>query len=90
MNSTEYLPRDRSIYVSGKTKKRLRWICEHMNGDAPAEKKINQDLLADQLLNKQMEDLYPNLPKLEKRLAALEDQLISELGNNKEAEWLLE
>lgn len=77
--------RSKEIYVSGKTKKRLYWIRE-LKGDTRVvdgvvRPQLSTDEIADDLLNQKIEELYPNIKVLEKRLDALEGQLIGELLN---------
>ena len=55
-----------------------------MNSDTPVDRKVTKDALADQLINQYIEKLYPNLPNMEKRWHAYEDQAIFESFNNKE------
>jgi hypothetical protein len=81
-------PRDRTIYVSKQTLTRLFWIRQiEMEGKAgkttnsqtEANKIPTLDEIADRMLNERIEEVYPNIKTLEKRLNTLEDQLVSEL-----------
>lgn len=75
-------PRGKEIYVSGKTKKRLFWLKQLFDQERHSEENIiTLDAIADRLLNEKIEADYPNIKILEKRLDALEGQLISELLN---------
>jgi len=68
--------RSKEIYVSSKTKRRLYWLSQ-LEQDKAAESKITtQDEMAEHLLNEKTETDYPNITILEKRLNALEDQLV--------------
>jgi Mg2+ and Co2+ transporter CorA len=69
-------PRGREIYISAKTKKRLFWILQL---DKESVRDVTVDSIADGLLNEIIDQKYPNMKVLEKRLDALEDQLVSEL-----------
>lgn len=74
--------RAKEIYVSSKTKKRLYWVQQVVpelhDGDGRI-RKLTQDEIAEALLTEIIEQKYPNIKTLEKRLDALEGQLISEL-----------
>lgn len=81
-------PRGKEIYVSAKTKKRLFWIREVVQSKIPEREPntmlppaymVTVDEIADTGLNEWMEQKYPNIKTLEKRLDALEGQLITEL-----------
>ena len=74
-------PRGKEIYVSGQTKRRLFWILEL---EKQKVKNVTLDEIADRLLNARIEADYPNMKVLEKRLDALEGQLVSELLNPQE------
>jgi hypothetical protein len=74
--------RIKQIYVSAKTKRRLYWISKLINGDISADRKITQDEIADRMISEGIEKAYPNIITLEKRLNALEDQLVCELLEN--------
>jgi aconitase B len=84
--------RSKEIYVSGKTKQRLFWILQTERNNN-AGKIVNTqaetitmtiDSIADRLLNEIIETKYPNMKTLEKRLDALENQLVNELLNPEE------
>lgn len=49
--------------------------------DGVVRPQLSTDEIADDLLNQKIEELYPNIKVLEKRLDALEGQLIGELLN---------
>lgn len=72
--------RNTEIYVSSKTKRRLFWIKKLSDEHGPP---ATIDEIGDNLLNQKIEEKYPAIKTLEKRLDALEDQLIVELLNPK-------
>jgi hypothetical protein len=81
--------RSKEIYVAPRTKKRLYWIRQLVNPEPGAVIPVKAgeimphlattDEIADSLLNEIIEQKYPNIKILEKRLDALEGQLITEL-----------
>jgi hypothetical protein len=83
--------RSKEIYVSGKTKKRLYWLLqldsmqqqirEARTGTVNIGSLATTDEIAEFLLNQKIESDFPQIKVLEKRLDALEGQLISELLN---------
>ena len=75
--------RKTEIYIQPKTRQRLKWIAALENDAAGGPHNlITRDEVADRLLNERIEELYPNIAKLEKRFKALEDQMIVELAQN--------
>jgi hypothetical protein len=44
--------------------------------------RTHADQIAEKYINEGLERDYPNLPKMEKRMKALEQQLITELSDN--------
>jgi hypothetical protein len=83
--------RIKQIYVSKKTLRRLYWLqnlskqtCGNItDAEGNVRAMITVDEIADNILNKWIETEHPNIAKLEKRLNALEDQLVIELLNSK-------
>jgi len=86
--------RSKEIYVQPRTKKRLFYILQVEQDKANEEfnKQLERvgigqpnilttDQIADRLINERIEELYPNIKALEKRLDTLEGQLIGELLN---------
>lgn len=72
------ITRIKEIYISGRTRKRLFWILQLKK---ETERDVTIDSIAERLLSEKIEELYPNIKTLEKRLDALEGQLIVELLN---------
>lgn len=82
-------PRGKEIYVQPKTKERLFNILdiEQEKAYPPGSltqsppRRLTVDEIADRMLNERIEQVYPNIGTLEKRLDALTGQLRSELLN---------
>ncbi len=72
--------RSDSIYLSSKTKRRLRWLRELEKSEARI---VTSDEIAERLLNEKIESDFPSIVSMEKRMNALEDQMVMELGNEK-------
>ncbi len=68
--------RSDSIYISPKTKRRLRWLRQLEKSEARI---VTSDEIAERLINEKIEQDFPNIAILEKRMNALEDQLLFEL-----------
>ena len=58
--------RDYSVYVQGKTQRRLRWIVAALGNT------ITADEYADTLLNEVIEQRYPSIIEAEKQFASAE------------------
>ncbi len=73
--------RSDSIYLSLKTKRRLRWLREIEKSESRI---VTSDEIAERLLNEKIEADYPGIVSMEKRMNALEDQMVMELGKERE------
>lgn len=83
------LTRDKQIYISGTLRRRLFWLRQLENEKAGAvipikhvmdvPRMITIDEIAEKLLNEKIMQDYPNIAILERRLDALEGQLLLEL-----------
>ncbi len=75
------MSRAKEIYVSGKTLRRLIWI-QQVEKNVRTDDQgfpLTTDAIAERLLNEKMEEAYPSLKSMEKRMNALEDQMVVEL-----------
>jgi len=70
------------IYLDSKLKRRLFWILK-LAKNKPSEEHgiVTLDEVIGKLLNEKIEQDYPDLPAMEKRMNALEQQMIVELEN---------
>ncbi len=75
--------RTKQIYVSLKTARRLRWLREV---EKSAGRIVTTDEIAERLLNEKIEADYPSIVSMEKRMNVLEDQMVMELGKEREPE----
>jgi len=79
--------RSDGIYIQPKTRTRLFHILEIEKDKTRDElvtgatARITIDEIADRMLNERIEEVYPNIKSLEKKLDALTNQFRSELAN---------
>ncbi len=66
------------IYISLKTKRRLRWITQ-IEKERDQIENLTQDQVADRLLNEKIEQEYPNIADLEREFDHAEAELIAKL-----------
>jgi hypothetical protein len=78
--------REKSIYLSDKLLKRLSWLKKVQKTELDPRgfpNILTMDALAERLLNEKIEQDYPDIKDLEKRMKALEEQMILELEKQK-------